>query len=300
MKKFTIILITIGLIVSCSISRNNLQNNNHSITNQSLELNNYQIYESEEIRGESRDLHKTMRLITSFFDDIYKYNAIHRLEIQQLAVEVLTHCRYDSIYFFQYNSPINGLNVKGYLYNVKNSHRESYIGDAVLFTLKDSLWHYFQHPMFEIKDSIFLTFKENQINTLDYKLIKDAYYKDNQLGSLHGVPFGFFDIDFDNKKDLLLRLPFIGQRWRSVYISLVLPEEDSFKYEENYFTAELDSIRFNSEEYGNYLSLDDQTIFDSKNKMMIIDVSGGVGNSMKEYYKIKKGENPKLIRIENY
>ena len=243
------------------------------------------------------NINDKMQIIGEFFSNIY--NNTHRTEKQKLMEEILQLYRNDTLYFFQYSKPIESFTVKGILYDLEDSHRQTVIGNAIIFTVKDSVTHYFEHPMFEITDSIYQTLKEDKINIFYYQLNKDDYFKDNQLGSLHQVPFGFFDIDCDKEKELIIRLPYLGQRWRSVYMPF-RTEEDSFEYVENYITAEIDSIRFNSEEYGNYPSLDDQTEFDYKNKIMILDVSGGVGFSEKVYYKIEKGKKPKYLKTEFY
>ena len=243
------------------------------------------------------NINDKMQIIGEFFSDIY--DSTHRIEKQKLMADILQLYRNNPLYFFQYSKPIERFTIKGILYNLEDSHHQSVIGNAIIFTIKDSVTHYLEHPMFEITDSIYQTLKEDKINVIYYQLNKDSYFKDNQLGRFHQVPFGFFDIDCDKEKELIIRLPYLGQRWRSVYMPF-RTEEDSFEYIENYITAEIDSIRFNSEEYGPYPSLDDQTEFDYKNKMMILDVSGGIGNSEKEYYKIEKGIKPKFFKREKY
>ena len=241
-------------------------------------------------------LNEKMEIIEEFFSDIY--NNTLQTEKQKLMAEILQLYKNDTLYFFQYSKPIESFTIKGILYDVEDSHHQSVIGNAIIFTIKDSVSHYLEHPMFEISDSIIQTLKENKIKVIDYHLDKDEYFQENQLGRFHQVPFGFFDIDCDKEKELIIRLPYLGQRGRSVYMPF--KTEDSFEYVENYITAEIDSIRFNSEEYGNYPSLDDQTEFDYKNKMMILDVSGGIENNEKVYYKIEKGKKPKYLKTEIY
>ena len=254
----------------------------------------------EEITGckeKKANINDKMQIIGDFFSDIY--DSRHRIEKQKLMAEILQLYRNDTLYFFQYSKPVESFTVKGILYDLEASHHQSVISNAIIFTIKDSVTHYLEHPMFEISDSIIQSFKENKINVIDYNLDKDEYFQENQLGRFNKVPFGFFDIDCDKEKELIIRFPYLGQRWRSVYMPF-RTEEDSFEYVENYITAEIDSIRFNSEEYGNYPSLDDQTEFDYKNKMMILDVSGGIGNNEKVYYIIGPGKKPKYLKTEVY
>ena len=298
MKRLPIFLIAIGLLASCSNSKNRPQITNNYENKISLDSVNNLSDKIEERNNRSQILNEKMDLITSFFSDIYHDK--NRQEIQLLMTKLLVCSITDSLYFFKYSNPIHCYKAKGVIYNIDATNRESILGNAIIFLLKDNFIHAFEHPMFELTDYVFEQLDRNQINIMDYKITDYNYFNKNQIGILNNVPFGFFDIDFDNEKELILRYPGLGQRFRSVYMPMRLIHNDSLYYKEYYITEIIDSIRYADDEYGNYPSLDDQTEFDYKNKFMILDVSGGIGNSEKQYYKIIKGKNPELIKTEIY
>lgn len=298
MKRLPIFLIAIGLLVSCSNSKNRPQITNNYENKISLDSVNNLSGKIEEINKRNQDLNEKMELITSFFSDIY--NDTNRQDIQLLMTKLLNYSITDSLYFFKYSNPIHSYKAKGIIYNIDATNRESILGNAIIFLLKDNFIHAFEHPMFELPDSVFEQLDRKQITIIDYRIADSNYFNKNQIGILNSVPFGFFDVDFDKEKELILRYPGLGQRFRSVYMPMRLTNNDSLFYREYHITEFIDSTRYADDNYGNYPSLDDQTEYDYKNKLMILDVSGGIGNNEKQYYKIKKGERPKLVKTENY
>lgn len=223
---------------------------------------------------------------STFVVNFYKsINGLSLEDVEDLIKNDLQHL--DSTYFVEYDSPINGYTVKAVLKDFKPIGLSLHTGCAYMWFTDSISARSLLHPTFALDDSIAKQLKTRFVNQLNYNIIPNEYYKykSNQLGQFHDVPFAFFDVDFDGEKELLLRHPFVGQRWRSTYSPFSLSTTDYNRFEDDYIYSSIDSAMIKSDKYEHYPILDDMAQFDSTNKTIILHESAGVWGNEWLYYK---------------
>lgn len=238
---------------------------------------------------------KDLSEVKSFYDGLENDSTFDWQEIMAENLE-----RADSVYYFQYSEPINGFNVKGILNFVEDFSDDSKIGFAKLILQNDSITSYQVLPSFTVPDSIFSKWSPYKINSIDYIIKKPDYAKENQMGRFSGVPFAFYDIDFDNEEEFLMRILYAGQRERNTYFPLKYNHEVK-DFVPSEFNEYLDSIYATSpnKDINWYHSLDDMTEFDRENHQVITYNSAGYIGNEKLYYKVID-KLPHLYMIETY
>ena len=214
------------------------------------------------------------------------YNSINGISIENVEDLIKNDLQQlDSTYFVEYDSPINGYSVKAVLKDLSPIGLSVYTALAYMWFTDSCSIRSLLHPTFALNDSIAKQLKTRTVNKLNYTIIPDNYYKSNQLGQFHSVPFAFFDVDFDGEKELLLRHPFVGQRWRSTYSPFRLSTIDHNRFEDDYIYSSIDSVMIESDKYAHYPILDDMVQFDNANKTIILHESAGAWGNEWHYYK---------------
>lgn len=237
--------------------------------------------------------HKDLSDVKSFYASLQNDSIFDWQKIMTKNLE-----RAESVFYFQFSKPINGFNVKGILNYLQEYDSDNHIGFAILIFSNDTLVSYNTHPWFVIPDSILSNWNNYKINSLDYIIRKLPYYNDNQMGQFSEVPFAFYDVDFDNQKELLFRIINSGQRHRNTYVVLKY-DSDAKDFIASQFTEYLDSLYVNNPKYVSYPSLDDMTEFDRENQEVILYESAGYIGNEKHYYKVTD-KLPHLYMIETY
>ena len=188
---------------------------------------------------------------------------------------------------FVYDRPINGFNISVVLMNISDYMGDK-IGNAYIYFVKEGLVYTIYHPTFILDESSYSIFTDKKIDTIKYELAPPKYYNENELGQFQEVPFSFFDVDFDGKKELLLRHPTIGQRESNGYCAYKVPQTEDGEFEE---VAAISNLQKKKD----FPVLDDFTEFDFENKNLIIKYYKGNNEWEVERYFYEK-EN--LIRKE--
>lgn len=228
------------------------------------------------------------------------YKSINGLSLKDIDDLIRTDLQQlDSIYYIEYPTNINGYSVKAVVKGFRNVVSTDYMGKAYLWFSDSCSTRAILHTSFALADSIANHLKTRSVNKLDYDNRPVDYYNINQLGQFRNVPFAFFDIDFDGKKELLLRLPHVGQRGVSEYYPLVESSLDFNYFDDFINTTGNTDVMIGFDKYAYCPLLDDMTEYDEKNREVIVSETAGWDGNEKLYYKVK-GENFNLYKIETF
>lgn len=220
-----------------------------------------------------------------FVNDFYK--SINGLSIEEFEPMISRDIlEIDSTYFIEYDFPINGYAVKAILKDLRQVSNIEYTGYAYIWFFNSNSTRFIFHPTFSLSDSVVAQLKVRKVNQLKYDLIRNDNYNINELGQFGNVPFAFFDVNFDGKKELLLRHSYIGQRGTSTYTPYQPSISDSTLYNEIFIGSPNDLSIDDSGEITYCLVLDDLTEFDVNNKEIIMNLLVGWNGNQKIYFKV--------------
>ena len=194
----------------------------------------------------------------------------------------------DKTYNIKYLNEINGYTINA-LWIPTSNYSEHILGAVIInfYNKKDSTSFYLTNNNFSIlksklpilysvdsssiigignsnQDSIFLDYNENKLTSTDV----DGFGTTNE-------PFFFHDIDFDNRKELIIAEVGQGQRGIATFKSYNLGGDELYKINNN---APLNN-------------LDELTSFDITKKEITLWLSGGACASEFWTYKLMKSEN---------
>ena len=185
----------------------------------------------------------------------------------------------DGIYRIIYRNPINGYHVKGILHHLQFAYG---ICEAILYFNRQDERFTIIHPYFELTsqqiDKIISDLRGEQQSLFTINGKELGFYLDYTIDKADtaflksSVPFFFQDVDFDRKKELVLRFPHEGQGRTHLY-QVWEPECGiSLKCREP------------------YNDFDETTRFDTRKREIIIYYHGGVDFWTRKYYRLKNGE----------
>lgn len=236
---------------------------------------------------------KDRLFVEDFYSDIQGFSISAKDSLIHEALNTM-----DSTYYVVLASPIHGYSVKASISSLRESSL-GYIGEALLMFKKDEITRIIWHPTYFVSDTLFNRLTPRRLNRVELEELDTIHFNRHQLGQFSDLPFAFFDIDFDGEKELLIRHPFEGQRFRSAYSPFKESLIDKHQFEEDYIYEPIDSLIINDGEYAYFPILDDQTEFDFKNKEIIVWLSAGWTGNEKLFYKVKD-RRPLLCRKEVY
>lgn len=167
-------------------------------------------------------------------------------------------------------------------------------GDAeIIFYKNDStLSLYFRAPYFGMRGVPADTIRNSQILRLTYKTPVYDINKPISFDTFRDVPFFFLDVDFDGKKDFVIKYFRQGQRWSDAYQAYDVTDDIYGSYGYDYLYDDLRGV-------APYQDLDDLSEIDYNNKEISTYFYGGYSDSKKTIYKSKNGKIT-LHSIEDY
>jgi len=205
----------------------------------------------------------------------------------------------DNIINLKYNNIINGMKVE-VTWRPNNSQNGYVIGPAIIqFTnIKYGTSSTIVNNYFGIKEErvgrlLKIKKKKNAegkfvgeytIQSITNETIKLDYNKpilrDDKFTFMEatGEPFLFYDLDFDNKEELMVCEMFNGQRWHSTFKAYSLSEHQDIEV----IGDSLYQITYDEP----YISLDGLSTVNRKDKTLSIFMSGGASSSKSKIYKL--------------
>ena len=204
-------------------------------------------------------------------------------EVEQLPVNTESGAKSENkIFTISYSNKIEGYSVDVMWRPVKVSY-EHVIGPAIIEfkNIKDGNVFYISNDNFSVLKNK-LEFTYSQDGTSVEKLNKDyavfRYDEPNlKMGESFGEtdePFFFQDLDFDNKKELILVEVDNGQRGVATF--------NVYRVDSDGFISRFDEP---------FKSLDQLSRIDIKNKQIIVHGSGGYCTGFDEFYKLKESKD---------
>lgn len=167
-------------------------------------------------------------------------------------------------------------------------------GDAEIIFLENDTTPvlYTKAPFFGMSGVPYDTICNSQILKLQYKMPQLDMTKPISFDIFRDLPFFFLDVDFDGRKDLVVKYFRQGQRWEHAFQAYdVIDELDgSFGYDYLY-----DNLRG----VAPFQDLDELSEIDYSKKEISTYIYGGYSNSKKSIYKPINGKIT-LHSIENY
>lgn len=236
---------------------------------------------------------KDQLFVEEFYSDIQGLRPSAKDSLIQEALATL-----DSTYYVVFASSINGYSVKAAISSLRECSF-GYIGGALLLFKKEEITRIIWHPTYYVSDTLFNRLLTRRLNKVEVDELDTINFTHRQLGQFSESSFAFFDIDFDGDKELLIRHPFMGQRFRSAYSPFKESITEKYQFEDDYIYEPIDSFIINDGEYAYFPILDDQTEFDYKNNEIIVAISAGWTGNEKLYYKVEN-RRPLLCRKEVY
>lgn len=200
----------------------------------------------------------------------------------------------DSCYLIHYKQAINGYDIRMKVDSVSYIFSEIICNGNILISKGDNV---ILIPQLTVcfPDSLFSALNKHKINKLDFSINKESYYENLKyphLGEYSNSPFFFFDVDFDNEKELIMRVSGMGQRARNCYYPIALNWGDTCNWE----WADNAISKINSR----YYPFDDMTQFDYAHKTFILHQSAGWWENEWHYYKYENRECNIVKKIVEY
>jgi hypothetical protein len=224
---------------------------------------------------------------------------------KQDKTEQITELTEQTVINIQYRQPINGYNVKVRLEN-NAIIDEFHVGTGYIEFTNDKDTFSIFHLSFALLHSLLnnpqKTTNNNQSEENELTYIIDYDYESGSSANdinpfKRDMPFFFADVNFDNRKDLIINYHWFGQRGGSIY--------RAYLNNENNFTEVL-SLKKLTEDFGKFdnfsddeFELDDFTMFDYKNKEIIIHLSGGAYSWLEYFYKLNAKNEFELYKVED-
>ena len=198
----------------------------------------------------------------------------------------------ENIVILKYNKAINGLKVEalwipkvlrnGYARGpaiIKLTDEDHGVSSTVVsnnFTMtEDSVEKFIEWKRIHNEDTTVQRILIEVVN-LDYKNPKIPE-GECRLG-VTDVPFFFYDLNFDEKKELLVGEVETGQRWRTTFKAYELDDSEHFVLKDPYFQITYEEP---------YISLDELSTVNKENRTIKIHYSAGAADSFSEVYKLQ-------------
>lgn len=227
--------------------------------------------------------------IVNTLSNYIKHKGFSDTELQEFIAELCdtTNRIYHPV-FFKYPDKINGYNVEGAFY-IGSDGTTDYMNETnsmVLSTLyfsSDSLTFEINNPSFRpYSDTIPKGLKAFDCVELAYKEPVFPNSKKITLDSISNLSFAFVDIDFDGVKELLISIPWNGQKFMNTYTAYKYPYDETINPFEGYVLNQLD----------------DWTEFDYENKTVISSLWAGYDGSEKWYFRYEGSKLKRFLREE--
>lgn len=159
------------------------------------------------------------------------------------------------------------------------------VGNAeIIFYQNDSTPSlYFRAPYFGMRGVPVDTIRNSQILRLTYKTPKYDINKPISFDTFRDVPFFFLDVNFDGKKDFVIKNFQLGQRWYDAYQAYDVTNDIDGSYGYDYLYDDLRGV-------APYQDLDDLSEIDYTKKEISTYMYGGYSDSRKTIYKYINGK----------
>lgn len=151
---------------------------------------------------------------------------------------------------------------------------------------------YFRAPYFGMRGVPVDTIRNSQILRLTYKTPKYDINKPISFDTFRDVPFFFLDVNFDGKKDFVIKDYSQGQRWTDAFHAYDVTDDIDGSYSYDYLYDDLRGV-------APYQDLDELSEIDYTHKEISTYIYGGYSDSKKTIYKPKNGKIT-LHSIEDY